>query len=230
MTATALAFSMESMDYEPVTVFFDTGAQKSFINIERSASLQLPTTRNTSFTGSAMYNTAIRPYSYSLIRSSIRRLKTPEMHSENGAVVVATHVLSHIREEYKQDIKNLYELESLGIKLEKDSDEESVLRFMTKYRSSIKIENGKITARFPFMDNVGHLKDNFSVAIKNHHSDYFSQGIIEEVQDHESEELTMFYLPHRHVWTPGKSTQLRVVVDVSSHAKGELSLNDVIRQ
>ncbi|KHJ96047.1 hypothetical protein OESDEN_03999 [Oesophagostomum dentatum] len=50
MTATALAFSMESMDYEPVTVFFDTGAQKSFINSERNASLQLPTARNTSFT------------------------------------------------------------------------------------------------------------------------------------------------------------------------------------
>ncbi|KHJ93550.1 hypothetical protein OESDEN_06537 [Oesophagostomum dentatum] len=41
---------MESMDYEPVTVFFDTGAQKSFINSERSASLQTPTARNTSFT------------------------------------------------------------------------------------------------------------------------------------------------------------------------------------
>ena len=60
--------------------------------------------------------------------------------------------------------------------------------------------------------------------------DYSRQGIIEEIQDEESDGLTMFYLPHRHVWTPGKSTRLRVVFDASSHAKGELSLNDVIHQ
>ncbi|KHJ98384.1 hypothetical protein OESDEN_01634 [Oesophagostomum dentatum] len=231
MTATALAFSMESMDYELVTVSFDTGAQKSFINSERNASLQLPTARNTSSTmngfGGRIENFVFSEVSLTLKnptsgkkirvaqptledrlitpdilvgqdlidsfllrdqpcvtlpsglvltptvfgfaisgRSSIRGLKAPEMHSENGAVLVATPVLSHAREEYKQDIKNLYELASLGIKLEKNSEEESVLRFMTKYRSSIKIENGKITAGFPFMDNVGHLKDNFKVATK----------------------------------------------------------------
>ncbi|EYC36510.1 hypothetical protein Y032_0889g2879 [Ancylostoma ceylanicum] len=36
-----------------------------------------------------------------------------------------------------------------------------------------------------------------------------------------------FYLPHRHVWTPGKSTE-RVVFDASSHGRNELSLNHVI--
>ncbi|CAJ0598456.1 unnamed protein product [Cylicocyclus nassatus] len=60
--------------------------------------------------------------------------------------------------------------------------------------------------------------------------DYRHQGFIEEVHEHSTAGVTTFYLPHRHVWTPGKSTQLRVVFDASSHAKGELSLNDVIHQ
>ncbi|KHJ94402.1 hypothetical protein OESDEN_05665 [Oesophagostomum dentatum] len=50
MTATALAFNMDTMDYEPVTIFFDTGAQKSFINSDKSTKLRLPIARNTSFT------------------------------------------------------------------------------------------------------------------------------------------------------------------------------------
>ncbi|KAL6735699.1 hypothetical protein Aduo_006113 [Ancylostoma duodenale] len=50
MTATALAFNMDAMDYEPITVFSDTGAQKSLINAERSRTLSLPVINNTSFT------------------------------------------------------------------------------------------------------------------------------------------------------------------------------------
>ncbi|KHJ88153.1 Tas retrotransposon peptidase A16 [Oesophagostomum dentatum] len=260
MTATALAFNTDSMNFEPVTVFFDIGAQKSFINGEKSQKLSLPVLRNASFTVSGfggktesfvsnevaltLKNAAsgemikgVSMHTKSPLTSSmstatdkrfIRRQKikvaqttlddsivTPDIlvgqdlidkfllrdqpcvflpsglvltptifgyaisgrsaitttssqliHSENGAVVVATPVLNLAQEEYKQDIKNLYELESLGIKLEKDGDEESVLRFMNDYRKSIVIENGRITAGFPFLDNIAQLKDNFNVAVK----------------------------------------------------------------
>ncbi|KHJ85669.1 Pao retrotransposon peptidase, partial [Oesophagostomum dentatum] len=304
MTATALAFNMDSMDYEPITIFFDTGAQKSFINTEKSTSLQLPSTRNTSFTVSgfggqienfvsdevaltlknptsgkvmkgimmhtkspltsamctAKLNLADRKFikkqkikvaqptlddkivtpdillGQDLIdkfllrdqscvtlpsglvltptvfgfaisgKSSVHCARTGQIHTENSAVLVATPVLSHVQEEYKEDIKNLYELESLGIKMEKDGDDESILRFMSRYRKSIKIENGKITAGFPFMDNVAHLKDNFNVAVKRLQAlsrvlqqdpekmrlyadvlqDYSSQGIIEEIQEQQN--------------------------------------------
>ncbi|CAJ0591457.1 unnamed protein product [Cylicocyclus nassatus] len=121
---------------------------------------------------------------------------------------------------------------------------------MNNYRSTISIKKGRITAGFPFLDNVTQLKSNFNVAVKRLQAlirilqndsekmslynealqDYRHQGIIEEVHEHSTAGVTTFYLPHRHVWTPGKSTQLRVVFDASSHAKGELSLNDVIHQ
>ncbi|KAL6724091.1 hypothetical protein Aduo_019021 [Ancylostoma duodenale] len=121
---------------------------------------------------------------------------------------------------------------------------------MNNYRSTIQIADDKITAGFPFLSNISHLEDNSNVAIKRLHAllrvlqqdpekmslynnalrEYSNQGIIEEIQEPDRDGLTTFYLPHRHVWTPGKSTQLRVVFDASSHAKGELSLNDVIHQ
>ncbi|CAJ0605126.1 unnamed protein product [Cylicocyclus nassatus] len=170
--------------------------------------------------------------------------------TNTNTILVATPIVNTAKEEYKQDIKNLYELESLGIKVDKDSDEEAVLQFMNNYRSTILTVNGRITAGFPFLDNVTQLKSNFNVAVKRLQAlirilqndsekmnlynealqDYRHQGIIEEVHEQSTAGVTTFYLPHRHVWTPGKSTQLRVVFDASSHAKGELSLNDVIHQ
>uniref|UniRef100_A0A7I4Z5K3 Uncharacterized protein n=1 Tax=Haemonchus contortus TaxID=6289 RepID=A0A7I4Z5K3_HAECO len=56
---------------------------------------------------------------------------------------------------------------------------------------------------------------------------YLEEGVIEEAKDF-SNSVATFYLPHRHVWTPLKSTKLRIVFDASSHAKDELGLNDVI--
>uniref|UniRef100_A0A183FVZ8 Integrase_H2C2 domain-containing protein n=1 Tax=Heligmosomoides polygyrus TaxID=6339 RepID=A0A183FVZ8_HELPZ len=56
---------------------------------------------------------------------------------------------------------------------------------------------------------------------------YLQDGIIEEGKE-EDGRLATFYPPHRHVWTPSKSTKLRVVFAASSHAGDELSLNDVI--
>ncbi|VDP18467.1 unnamed protein product [Heligmosomoides polygyrus] len=118
---------------------------------------------------------------------------------------------------------------------------------MDSYRKTITIKSGRITAEFPFTDEVRNLKDKFNVAIHrlqnllctlqgdkekfNLYNDtltsYLQDGIIEEAKE-EDGRLATFYLPHRHVWTPSKSTKLRVVFDASSHARDELSLNDVI--
>ncbi|KAL6726795.1 hypothetical protein Aduo_008729 [Ancylostoma duodenale] len=50
MTASALMFNVDKMDYEPVAIFFDTGAQKSSIKAERSEDLNLPVIQNTTIT------------------------------------------------------------------------------------------------------------------------------------------------------------------------------------
>ncbi|KHJ96397.1 Tas retrotransposon peptidase A16 [Oesophagostomum dentatum] len=49
MTASASAFNEETMQFEPVIVFFDTGAQKSFISCKKSKDLGLPIHGSTNF-------------------------------------------------------------------------------------------------------------------------------------------------------------------------------------
>ncbi|XP_055948872.1 uncharacterized protein LOC129981863 [Argiope bruennichi] len=58
--------------------------------------------------------------------------------------------------------------------------------------------------------------------------DHLKEGIIKKVITWE-EEKPSFYLPHRAVIREDKTTtRLRVVFDASSHAKGQLSLNDCL--
>ncbi|VDM77203.1 unnamed protein product [Strongylus vulgaris] len=131
---------------------------------------------------------------------------------------------------------------------ENDPDEVSVIKFMDDYRKTIKIREGTITAGFLFNENVGKLKDNFNVAFRRlqalHRTlqkdekkfkiyndtfqSYIKDGITEDCDVHPTG-VTSFYLPHRHVWTPGKITELRIVFDASSYGINELSLNDVIK-
>ncbi|XGW34436.1 hypothetical protein V3C99_018376 [Haemonchus contortus] len=140
------------------------------------------------------------------------------------SLIVATPV-TLTNDSYKKDIKHLYELESLGINTQNDIDEAAVIKFMDNYRKTIVIDNGNITAGFPFTEEVRNLKDNFSVALRRLqnllrtlHGDeeklklysgtfasYLQEGIIEEATD-QPDRIATFYLPHRHVWTPSKST------------------------
>ncbi|KHJ85936.1 Tas retrotransposon peptidase A16 [Oesophagostomum dentatum] len=83
---------------------------------------------------------------------------------QEGALVVVTPNVSS-KDDYKQDIKHLYELGSLGIKTENDPDEDSILKFMDDYRKTIEIKDGTITAGFPFKDNAEKLKNNSNIAI-----------------------------------------------------------------
>ncbi|KIH45327.1 hypothetical protein ANCDUO_24633, partial [Ancylostoma duodenale] len=118
---------------------------------------------------------------------------------------------------------------------------------MDDYRRTIQIKEGTITAGFLVNENVDKLKDNFNIAFRRLQAllrtsrddkeklriyddtfqTYIKEGIIEECAFNPTG-VTAFYLPHRHVWTPGNSTELRVVFDASSHGRNEFSLNDVI--
>ncbi|GFU67236.1 reverse transcriptase domain-containing protein [Trichonephila clavipes] len=56
-----------------------------------------------------------------------------------------------------------------------------------------------------------------------------SENIIESVTNELKEDKTIFYLPHTAVIREDKTTsKLRIVFDASSHAKGQLSLNDCL--
>ncbi|KAK6033277.1 hypothetical protein OSTOST_00505 [Ostertagia ostertagi] len=122
-----------------------------------------------------------------------------------SSVIVATPLISS-KDDYKMDIKHLYELESLGINTDSGTDEASVIKFMEDYRKN---------------HNYREWEHHCRISVHRR------KGIIEEA-DNFSNSVANFYLPQRYVWTPSKSTKLRVVFDASSHAKDECSLNDVI--
>ncbi|KAL6727242.1 hypothetical protein Aduo_009137 [Ancylostoma duodenale] len=150
-------------------------------------------------------------FGYTISGTSLTKAKaSAEVHG--SALVIACPAVSS-REDYKQDIKNLYELESLGLKTENDPDEASIIKFMDDYRKTIQIKEGVITAGFPFNENVD--KDNFNIAfcrlqalLRTLRDDkeklriyddtfqtYIKEGIIEECVFNPTG-VTAFYLPH----------------------------------
>ncbi|GBO06104.1 hypothetical protein AVEN_55895-1 [Araneus ventricosus] len=59
--------------------------------------------------------------------------------------------------------------------------------------------------------------------------EHLRDGIIERIKDSDENKENTYYLPHRAVIRKDHSTtQLRIVFDASSHAKGQLSLNDCL--
>ncbi|KAL6729931.1 hypothetical protein Aduo_000940 [Ancylostoma duodenale] len=87
-------------------------------------------------------------FGYTISGTSLTKAKTSaEVHG--SALVIANPAVSSW-EDYKQDIKNMYELESLGLKTENDPDEASIIKFMDDYRKTIQMKEGVITAGFPF--------------------------------------------------------------------------------
>ncbi|KHJ76592.1 hypothetical protein OESDEN_23788, partial [Oesophagostomum dentatum] len=257
-----MIFNEEEMDYQPVNLLLDSGAQRSFIKSGLSSGLELSIIRSTSFTTSGMgelqetFNSnevhitlkglhsskklkklsvhtkeklttrletaqlseddlkfisardlniaqqtlsksSVSPdiligqdllssiidhsipvltlpsgliltptvFGYTISGSSLATWKTAFAQIQEGALVVATPNVSS-KDDYKQDIKHLYELEALGIKTENDPDEDSILKFMDDYRKTIEIKDQTITAGFPFKDNAEKLKDNFNIAFR----------------------------------------------------------------
>ncbi|VDO25502.1 unnamed protein product, partial [Heligmosomoides polygyrus] len=73
---------------------------------------------------------------------------TKNITSECSSLIIATPSLT-AKDDYKENIKHLYELESLGINTDSDTDEASIVKFMDSYRKTITIESGRITAGFP---------------------------------------------------------------------------------
>ncbi|VDL82466.1 unnamed protein product [Nippostrongylus brasiliensis] len=125
---------------------------------------------------------------------------TDENNSQCSSLIIATPSLTS-KDDHKENIKNLHELESLGIKTDNDTDE-SLQRILQEDTEKFELYNDTLKS-------------------------YLQEGIIEEARENDNSVAT-FYLPHRHLWTPSKSTKLRIAFDASSHAKKELSLNDVI--
>ncbi|GFT34261.1 uncharacterized protein TNCV_4451521 [Trichonephila clavipes] len=106
------------------------------------------------------------------------------------------------------DLTKFWELENLGIEAnatENISDDVTLKEF----------ESG-----------IFHFLTTDIAAVLEEHK---SENIIESVTNELKEDKTIFYLPHTAVIREDKTTsKLRIVFDASSHAKGQLSLNDCL--
>ncbi|GFU62316.1 integrase catalytic domain-containing protein [Trichonephila clavipes] len=147
------------------------------------------------------------------------------------------------------DLTKFWELENLGIETnatENISDDVTLKEF----ESGISFSDNRYSVRLPWKPGMKEqLQDNRTVALKRFRGlqskflndpflfneyravleEHKSENIIESVTNELKEDKTIFYLPHMAVIREDKTTsKLRIVFDASSHAKGQLSLNDCL--
>ncbi|WKY10634.1 hypothetical protein Q1695_002749 [Nippostrongylus brasiliensis] len=115
-------------------------------------------------------------------------------------------------------LKNLFELEGLGISSEENSQDEKANNYLKQYAKSISFESGYVVAPFPLKENVADLSDNCPVAARRLMAlqvqlstnselrswyckiinDYIASYVIEEVT-FDNTSLSKYYMPHSGV-------------------------------
>ncbi|KAK5967304.1 Integrase catalytic domain-containing protein, partial [Trichostrongylus colubriformis] len=128
-------------------------------------------------------------------------------------------------------------------------DQEEDARILQRFQDTAFEVDGYLYVQFPWRLNHPRLADNKLLARKRLESqyrslnskphlwklyadtiaDYVRQGIVEQVQEHHSDDPRVYYIPHQAVVKESSTTtKLRVVFDASSHYKGAPSLNDCL--
>ncbi|XP_065219687.1 uncharacterized protein LOC135845152 [Planococcus citri] len=142
-------------------------------------------------------------------------------------------------------VAELCSMEAMGIKdmpVSAIDEEETALAL---FYESITVVDGQYQIRLPWREFPPPLRDNFGMAIGRLKSllrkfteksfdqyraiidEQIASGIVEEVDPPEPGG-NRHYLPHHAVFTPEKSTPLRIVFDGSAKTKTEPSINDMI--
>ena len=141
------------------------------------------------------------------------------------------------------DVDRLWDMESAGINLTKESPEER--ETVRLFNESVVYNNHKYEVALPFKDEcrppvnyrvaIGQLKSlcrRFLVdhTLFEHYNnvllDYVEQGFIKSLPD--KAPIKGHYLPHHPVLKDSETTPIRIVFNASSKQKGELSLNDCL--
>ena len=141
-------------------------------------------------------------------------------------------------------IKNMWELDNIGIKNPNDFKDDPTLAY---FESTIQYKNNRYTASLPWKDGHPPLPSNYNMAWKRMISvleklrknpndlelynkiilDQLERGFIESVND---DDVTsgVHYLAHHAIYKNSATTPLRIVFDCSSNVKGSPSLNDCL--
>ncbi|CAB3400769.1 unnamed protein product [Caenorhabditis bovis] len=152
-----------------------------------------------------------------------------------------------------EKVAQMWNLDYLGIQMPASakgaSESEQVVR---EYLEKVEVEDGEVHVAIPFNGKEKRLSSNYPVAHRRLVSQFHSlrkepnaleeydktiqtqlaSGIIEACDELDGEGAARgpcYYIPHSRVLKPdSNTTKVRVVLDCSSHMRGELSLNDCV--
>ena len=147
----------------------------------------------------------------------------------------------------KPDLEDFWTVESIGIKDDPKSSDDEIA--MAKFRDTLKFEDGRYQATWPWKDECPELPSNRGLSfgrlkstvskmkdrsglLKQYDSiiqDQLNKGVIEKVSG-ETTGGVVHYLPHHAVITPLKTTtKMRLVYDASAKTNTKnKSLNEFI--
>ncbi|MEL7079569.1 MAG: reverse transcriptase domain-containing protein, partial [Cyanobacteria bacterium J06582_2] len=144
----------------------------------------------------------------------------------------------------EQQLKNLWQLDTIGIVPEKFTTFEQ--KAITQFHETVKYNNNKYEVQFPFkpeslpgrnettayatlmsLNNKFKTDASLHTAYCNILDNYFENDFIEEVPNDEIPN-TAYYLPHHCVKKESKTTPIRIVFNASSKTNSHNSLNDCV--
>lgn len=146
--------------------------------------------------------------------------------------------------------EDFWALEKIGIEGDMEINAESKLNnsILQEFEKTVQIFDGDIFVKFPWKENHPIIHNNFGLAkrrllhqlkllenqpelLAKYNSEFVGQlerGVLEIAPFHPDGKIT-YYIPHHGVIKPDSmTTKLRIVLDASSHHKGELSLNEIL--
>jgi hypothetical protein len=145
-----------------------------------------------------------------------------------------------------QAIDRLCNLDTLGIKDEPLTAVQEEQNALNQFYKNLTFVNNRYQIRWPWREYPPPLPNNYGQAFGRLKTLYrklsnsllqeydaiirsqIDAGIIEDVPAENLQEEQQYYLPHRPVIAPEKSTSLRIVYDGSAKGKNSPSLNDTI--
>ena len=146
-------------------------------------------------------------------------------------------------------IRNLWDLESVGISVQECEDSLCNDTVLSNFRNHVKLIDGRYEVALPWNRNKSELLDNEHLAHKRLLSlsrklesnpelkekynsvfvEYEAQGFIEEISSEVAESKPVYYMPHHPVIKEDStSTRVRPVFDASAVGVNGISLNDCV--
>ncbi|XP_063436158.1 uncharacterized protein LOC134717595 [Mytilus trossulus] len=213
-----------------------------------TATVQLQTDKGADYYWDIVQDHVIRGNGPTAVASKIGYLLSGPV-IRNGEKSLTSSVLLNVTSHHAEesDIEKFWNLESLGIRLPQQDDEESFVK--TYQQDCIKFENERYSAKLPWKLDHPDLPSNIMIAKARTEStirrlsrephllrkyseiieDQMKRGFIEKVNDENDDGKSTHYIPHHAVKKDSTTTPIRIVYDCScKKSPDHASLNDCL--